>query len=51
MKREDLRMQEEALVMESLYKRPRPLEPSRKRRRRREDLPSRLYRYLRELDR
>jgi hypothetical protein len=51
MKREDLRAQDESLVLEGAFKRARSIDSTRKRRRRREDVTDRLFRYLRELDR
>ncbi|MFA6507743.1 MAG: hypothetical protein WCT14_16700 [Treponemataceae bacterium] len=51
MKREDLRAQDESLVLEGAFKRARSIDSTRKRRRRREDFTDRLFRYLRELDR
>lgn len=51
MKKEDFRSHDESLELESAFKRARTADSARKRRRRRDDLPNRLYRYLRELDR
>ncbi len=51
MKKEEFRSPDEVLMLQSAFKRVRPVNSARKRRKSREDIPNRLYRYLRELDR